>query len=379
MTHQFQSSPPYIPQAMAVEHPSSSSMTSQHSLDYSLHNAAKTGDLLTEALDYRPLLDPHLRNNPEFMFRLYGFAAITPKLLDEKLKLKNHDFTTQDIVQAMSARYQNEKEEFKNWKVNKTEEEIKDITSTLSGGASQFKLGKMKVETKDPNQFEEYEEEWKKLNEMRFALYQAALEILGINFILPKNYMKFPKILDSEYEKGEQIPHLDGGEALLELLYNRLSITFSLRKQKSTALPIFTDARSKDLLARELVDRRKHSKLLNRDYFHSVDLEAGSLLIFRQHLFHFGVANLNSAQSRLVFFDILSDSKSQYQDDAQYRPWQWMAEAFGEGSIEWLNCLIHYSKDDPLSYFVNDMAKEQFEQVSKSIKEVLKLLKTSIK
>jgi hypothetical protein len=127
-----------------------------------------------------------------------------------------------------------------------------------------------------------------------------------------------------------------------------------LTPTNSTALPIYDARAGEQLLHDDLQVRRRMTPLMDPLFFHSVPVEPGDLVIFRHQVMHYGVANQDIAEPRLVLFRMLCTTPPALNSDPdgyQQHVWTWFAEAFGQGSPRHLAALAHYSEYHPLGHF----------------------------
>jgi hypothetical protein len=78
---------------------------------------------------------------------------------------------------------------------------------------------------------------------------------------------------------------------------------------------------------------------LEDEWYHSASVQLGDLMIFKQTVPHYGVANVG-AQPRIALFAVLSSSTEPNQDGYQLFRWVYLEMAFGEDSAEFADALV---------------------------------------
>lgn len=95
----------------------------------------------------------------------------------------------------------------------------------------------------------------------------------------------------------------------------RLTVVLYCGDSLSTAMPRFSRAAfCPDMTCKP--SKQKFVRFLSPRWFHTVPVEAGDMLIFRQCVPHYGPLNV-ATQPRMGCFSMLSPSKDEDQDDVQ--------------------------------------------------------------
>ena len=184
-----------------------------------------------------------------------------------------------------------------------------------------------------------------------------------------------PKILSAPPGLGLQAIHCDVPHPDDKNVAGDLSAILYMTPTKSTALPIY-DARAGEQLIHENVEvRRKMAPLMDPLFFHSVPVEPGDLVLFRHQVMHYGVANQDSTEPRLVLFSMLCTTPPQVTSDPdayQQHIWTWFAEAFGNGSPRHLAVLAQYNDEfHPLEHFTRAEANAIRQSLKKEASEAI--------
>ena len=157
------------------------------------------------------------------------------------------------------------------------------------------------------------------------------------------------KLLVASPRKGAQVVHWDSIDGWMAR--DQLSILlYCTDGCQSTSLPRFSTRRefpwTEESVARYELQQKAH--LLDSDWYHSVTITAGQVLIFRDSVPHFGTRNGLTGIDRRVFFSMMSPSRSDDQDASQIFKWSYIADAFGEESLEYARALVDARKFKPL-------------------------------
>lgn len=134
------------------------------------------------------------------------------------------------------------------------------------------------------------------------------------------------KLLIAQPGWGEQDVHWDS--TLGANGVHKYSIILYCTAANSTALPLFTNAQSLSTPYLRRQQRLKLLPLLHRRNYASVPVQAGSILVMRQSVPHYGVAAPNSRE-RVVLFDMASPSPDWRQDEKQHTAACYEREARG--------------------------------------------------
>lgn len=124
---------------------------------------------------------------------------------------------------------------------------------------------------------------------------------------------------------------------------------------------------------------RDKAYLLSEEWFHSVPLQPGDMLVFKQSVPHFGVRN-QSIQPRMMLFTMLvpeekeeeekaeeededadmqeDEVKELESDEYQFFRWMYMSEAYGEKSLEFAQSLVHDKHNNPLGRYPSKLYKQ---------------------
>lgn len=93
--------------------------------------------------------------------------------------------------------------------------------------------------------------------------------------------------------------------------------------------------------------------LLQREWYHSVQVLSGDILFFDQSIPHFGVQN-DSALDRLVVFAMLSPSDDEEQDDYQLFRWTRIGEIAGFNTQTYAQALVDDKDQNPLGRYEDE-------------------------
>lgn len=151
------------------------------------------------------------------------------------------------------------------------------------------------------------------------------------------------KSLVSSFGSGEQMIHWDSHQ----LSVGNTSVTCILycTDTDSTLLPRFRTLLEFPGLN---VQRNDPSRafLLDRNFFHSVPVKAGSLLLFRHFVPHAGVRSNSRDQHRVLLFDMFTHSHHDMPNpNQQYFHWHFLRDSFGRNSKEFLNAISDATAD----------------------------------
>ena len=93
---------------------------------------------------------------------------------------------------------------------------------------------------------------------------------------------------------------------------------------------------------------RPRAYLLDSEWFHSIPVHPGDMMILWQSIPHFGVRNNSTLLPRIGLFSILSSDDSDDQDEYQYFRWMYIADAYGNDSRQYAEALVQGKQHDPL-------------------------------
>ncbi len=123
--------------------------------------------------------------------------------------------------------------------------------------------------------------------------------------------------------------------------------------------------------------------MLRREFFHSVEAEPGTLLLFRHVLPHAGTKNESADQNlRVVLFDTVVNTIKPPEPEEQHFVWQQLEEAFrGKrqpygSSLQFLASILQHRKEtqrDPLQHHPDIAAEVEARLTAKEI-EIRKYL-----
>jgi hypothetical protein len=191
-----------------------------------------------------------------------------------------------------------------------------------------------------------FESEWQ-------AIVQDALSTIGEGDMYASGRpltLQF-KVLSAAPGKGRQVlhwdiqrpePHQPGA--------NTISVIMYCTPCQSTAVPRFP-ASQLNWPPEEKDRLQAKAFLLEDQFYHSVPVQAGTLLLMRQSTPHFGMANTNQRCDRVVLFDMLSPETTDNQGTTQFFKWMFIREAFGTRDLRFAACLqacLVYMSESPL-------------------------------
>lgn len=166
----------------------------------------------------------------------------------------------------------------------------------------------------DLTQLDEFEQntefyrEWEKL--VRQTVSSLGLSHTDLHLVSPK-------LLMAQTDQGQQTVHWDDIMGYLSPEAKLSVILYCSSGSSSTAMPRFPSNQfpSDDTDTAAL---RAASHLLDVEWYHSVPVFAGDMMVFKQSTPHFGVYNL-SQSTRIVLFSMMSPEKGAEQDEYQVR------------------------------------------------------------
>lgn len=189
-------------------------------------------------------------------------------------------------------------------------------------------------------------------------LVRSALATIGEPPDVQRSFCA-PKVLSAPSGCGLQAIHCDVPHPDDKSVGGDMSAILYLTPTHSTALPIYDARAGEQLLHPDMEVRRKMAPLVDPLFFHSVPVEPGDLVLFRHQVMHYGVANADSTDPRLVLFSMLCTTPPQVTSDPdayQQHVWTWFADAFGEGSPRHLAALVQHKDFHPLLHFSREDA-----------------------
>lgn len=161
------------------------------------------------------------------------------------------------------------------------------------------------------------------LKQQTESLFRNRLDQLNIYHSML--FLSSAKFLVSDYNEGEQPKHWDSN------IYENVTCLLYCTDCMSTSLPIFPS----NLLGASEFDNvqllRNQAFLLQQQFFHSIPVQAGTIIMFKHSTPHSGVMNDNLNDQRIVLFSMLSNTPDNFnsnQDAYQLFEWQFMKEAY---------------------------------------------------
>lgn len=194
---------------------------------------------------------------------------------------------------------------------------------------------------------------------------EFAAEIGLPSSIVQGHHVVSEKLLVANQKDGGQHPHLDA-----DLEAGALENTFSVVLYctdfvESTAMPLFSksefalpgyvpsldDPKAAVLTAESVAAMKKtvEAGLFERSAYHTIQVQAGDMMIFAQSTPHYGTENPISSR-RIAIFSILSPSTEDGQDDFQLYRWQYVQRCFGAGSEMLAKVLYLDREHDPMGH-----------------------------
>jgi hypothetical protein len=190
------------------------------------------------------------------------------------------------------------------------------------------------------------------------VLVEACAAIVGVPF----HKLAAPKLLLAPQGDGLQEIHWDAPAAWMARdKYSFVLYCSKHTKVMSTYMPRFPADR-RLLSFREVqpsaATMQRSSPLLDRTYFHAVQVEQGDVMFFRQSVPHYGGAN-DSAAPRVVCFGIASDSYDKKQDYAQIFRHNYVGEAAGIDSQSFAQALVDAKRNHPIAHMQKKKERDQ--------------------
>lgn len=179
--------------------------------------------------------------------------------------------------------------------------------------------------------------------------WKTSVCALGQRLGLPSQLRAvLPKLLTATTGNGGQAIHWDAIEG--PAAPDRYSvILYCSAGAQSTAMPRFPlSAFTPDVTSP--ASMRQFAHLLDTDWFHSVPVFPGDMMIFSQRVPHYGTEN-PSLSPRIALFGLLSTSFARSQDKFQMFRWRYMEEAYGPQSLQFAHALVDDAAQRPLFRF----------------------------
>jgi hypothetical protein len=202
----------------------------------------------------------------------------------------------------------------------------------IAGQVAQYDLSKHKLFTDSSLSFK-----WRKcvLDSVKAMNTDLFTTLALLHLITPKLLVASPKV-------GLQTIHWDHINGY-ESPQDNISVILYCVNTKSTAMPRFPKGTiTKDPTSAQYLERR---------WYHSIDVEAGDILIFQQRTPHYGVTNDSEDKERVAFFGMFSQHLNPNQDLYQMFKWSFMAEVFGNDSKEYAQTLVEEKEQNPVARF----------------------------
>lgn len=100
-------------------------------------------------------------------------------------------------------------------------------------------------------------------------------------------------------------------------------------------------------------EMKENVHLIRKEYYRSIEVDAGSMTVMKQNIPHFGPANLSTLCPRVVLFSMIGLSANPHQDSYQYFGWQFVEEAYQDDSnqTEFIQALLDNKEYDPISHY----------------------------
>jgi hypothetical protein len=215
-----------------------------------------------------------------------------------------------------------------------------------------------------------------RIMELRDRIIQHMWKMTGRSAAGRKSLCR-DKILVARPGVGRQAVHWDAPIPVRIVPDGSLSMIIYCTYTDSTALPRFPSCvlswpRDDD------ASNQAHAFLLHPDFFHSVPVTPGTILIFDQSTPHFGVENVSKTDDRVALFDIISeipDAKVKSQDEYQYYVWEFVRDCFGIDSDEFVYSVLQNWKHNPISRYSGSVATKMHNAVSKKLGQWQNLIK----
>ena len=158
-----------------------------------------------------------------------------------------------------------------------------------------------------------------------------------------------PKLLTAATGQGGQAVHWDAANGPTAPAARYSVILYCSTGANSTAMPRWPlSAFAPNMKSRPSM--QQYAEFLSPDWFHSVPVFPGDMMIFSQRTPHFGTSN-PSPLPRVALFGILSASASMSQDQFQMYRWRYMEEAYGPRSLAFARALVDDAAQRPLFRF----------------------------
>ena len=179
--------------------------------------------------------------------------------------------------------------------------------------------------------------------------WRASVRALGSSVGLPGHLRAvLPKLLTAAPGQGGQAIHWDAVQGPAAPARYSVLMYCSVGAQ-STAMPRWPlSAFTPDMT--NPASMRQFAPLLSPEWFHSVAVFPGDMMIFSQRTPHFGTEN-PSLTPRIVLFGLLSESSAVSQDKFQMFRWRYMEEAYGPQSERFALALVEDAAQRPLFRF----------------------------
>lgn len=221
-------------------------------------------------------------------------------------------------------------------------------TVTIAGKVDQHKLASYTGWTP------EMREEWNSI------VREFAAEVGLSSAIVQGHHVVSETLLVANQNDGEQHPHLDAdlGAAALENTFS--VVLYCTDFVESTAMPVFSKSEfavpeyepGTSIVTDEskaAMKKTVEAHLFERSAYHTIQVQAGDMMIFAQSTPHFGTQNPLSSR-RVAVFSILSPSEKDGQDDFQLFRWLYVERCFGVGSAMLAKVLYLERQHDPMGH-----------------------------
>ena len=206
---------------------------------------------------------------------------------------------------------------------------------------------------------------------MRLELETLVRKIAAENGILnaQKMHVVDTKLLIAPPNRGKQFVHWDRTRD--RKISNAYTFLLCCTNGcHSTALPTF-EANEILSFSNKPSEMRKVAHLLQDtpENYKSLPMEVGEIVLFKQTLPHYGVANSMPQENRVMLFCVLSEFPEWNQDTDQVPAWLFVGHAFGWISEEFASSLVANRAHDPIT-------RIQSNQGDKDMNTALECLKT---